>query len=374
MIYRIGLLLNLSTSYGRQVLEGIHRHPARSGWELLNEGWGDFGLEDEPMDGYIAELTESRQAEQLRGRPLVDISGSLSSGWVSVTPDYAQAGQLAAEHLLERGLSRFAFLGLRNSLTSAQLEASFCEPLTSPASVHHCALNWRGRRQNQRSRLLQWLVRLPAGTGLFAADDLAARRVLQICRRLGRRVPDQLAVLGMGDYDLVNRITRPSLSTVAVPAREVGYRAAELLAAILAGQRPSSERIPCQGVLARGSTDLAGCPDELVKAALSYLERHYREPLTVSELAVQLSVSKRLLEQRFAAALGFGPGEAVRRLRISRAQQLLRETDWTLKTVARAVGLQSAEHLCALFRQRLGMTPGRFREPGILRSMPKTPP
>ena len=69
-----------------------------------------------------------------------------------------------------------------------------------------------------------------------------------------------------------------------------------------------------------------------------------------------------MLEQRFRAQVGHGPAEQLRRIRLSKAQQLLRETDWGLGSVARACGLQTAERLCSLFRERLQLTPNEFRQ------------
>ena len=367
------MLLNLITSYGRRILEGLSSHPLWADWELLAESWGDVGAEDllsgEHADGVIVDTTDKRFADVLLGSgiPTVVVAGAVEDPtWGSVTPDFSQAGRLAAQHFLENGFDHLAFLGTCHH-ASRESASSFLERASrqgATVSFHTTRLSWRGHRQQQRERLTEWLMTLPRPCGVFAADDIPARRVLQACRRLGLRVPQDMAVLGMGDYEMVNTVTRPPLSTVVVPAREIGLRAAECLGMLLQGREPIPSRhisIPSPSIAARRSTDLLAWNDPLVVASLDWLKQHVGDRVRMPELARFVSVSRRLLEQHFQQTIGHGPAEALRRIRIRQAQRLLRETDWNLRAVARASGLQSPERLCAVFRERMSITPGRFR-------------
>lgn len=86
------------------------------------------------------------------------------------------------------------------------------------------------------------LRRHPAVTAVLGANDLLAVGVLHAARRLGRRCPDELAVVGFDDFDIA-RWMQPSLTTVRLPGDEMGRRAAELLIARLQSGRFPRRRI-----------------------------------------------------------------------------------------------------------------------------------
>jgi DNA-binding LacI/PurR family transcriptional regulator len=83
---------------------------------------------------------------------------------------------------------------------------------------------------------------------VFAANDLMAIGALSILRRAGRRVPDDVAVVGFDDIDEA-AITEPALTTVHQPAYEMGQRLAELLLAQIDGQSVPGELIITRGTL-----------------------------------------------------------------------------------------------------------------------------
>ena len=367
----MALLINLSTSFGRRVLEGVNSHPQRANWELLAESWGDIGLDDlvsgENADGLIVDVSEKGSVQLLRDcrKPTVVVAGSCDSpDWSSVTPDFLQIGRLAAQHFLENGFERLAFLAVSNSPSSKDMENQFrlsIEERGRSIKVHSTRLSWSGRRQQEREKLVEWLKSLQFPCGIFAADDITARRVLQASRMLGYRVPRDVAVLGVGDYEIVNTVTRPPLSTIIVPAHEIGVQAAQSLSQMFTGESVTHLRVPSPAVANRRSTDQFAWSDPIVLEALEWLKLNAAEKVRIPELAEAVSFSRRVLEQRFKDTMGHGPAEELRRIRLRLAQQLLRDTDWSLGPVARASGFQSPERLCALFRERLGITPGEFR-------------
>ena len=67
------------------------------------------------------------------------------------------------------------------------------------------------------------------------------------------------------------------------------------------------------------------------------------------------------MERRFAKALGRSPKDEMIRVRLTRAKQLLAETDFSLAMVAEKVGFEHAEYLSVIFKKKTGLTPGQFR-------------
>lgn len=368
---RVAFMVDLATSFGRRVLEGVHTHPARQGWTLLAESWGDVGAED--LLGVDGVIVDSQEPELLKllatfEGPVVDLGGSLQAArCVQVSADYVQVGRVAAEHLRDRGFANVGFLGIRRWTPSDIMGQSFVGAAAEFArqiSRTRTPRRWSGQQSRYREELAEWLAGLPKPCGILAADDVTGRRLLQACRRAELKVPEEIAVLGVGDYEMVTRVSDPTLSSVIVPAREIGVQAADSLQRFFQGEQPAEVKLASPSVAARRSSDALAWEDPLLRASLSWLREHLAEPLRVPDLAEHLCVSRRLLEQRFRDTLGHGPAEQLRRVRLRRAESLLRETDLGLGPIAKMCGLGTAERLCVLFRQHLGVTPGSYR--GVL--------
>ena len=72
------------------------------------------------------------------------------------------------------------------------------------------------------------LERRPQLTAIFAANDLMATGAISYLRQSGRRVPDDVSIIGYDDIELARDIT-PTLTTVRLPLREIGERAMDLV-------------------------------------------------------------------------------------------------------------------------------------------------
>src|SRR5205814_4595727 len=82
----------------------------------------------------------------------------------------------------------------------------------------------------------EWLVELPKPIGVLGCNDDYAHRVLNEARRQGVKVPDQLAVLGVDDDELFNTLVTPSLSSIVLPAQQIGFEAAAKLDRLMRGE------------------------------------------------------------------------------------------------------------------------------------------
>ena len=101
-----------------------------------------------------------------------------------------------------------------------------------------------------------WLASLAPPTGLFVCNDIRGQQVLNACRGLGLTVPDDVGVIGVDDDDAICPLSDPPLSSVRPDAEQVGYRAAEVLDAMMDGKpAPTAvEYISPKDVVERMST------------------------------------------------------------------------------------------------------------------------
>lgn len=324
-------------------------------------------------DGIIAALNTPSEAACVKQLdvPVVNISGTLAKTPVPrVSLDNGKVGQFAAEHLLERGFKAFAYYGLRDVAYSTVRQNGFNSrlevagarsvALLMPPTYRAKGLQWR----DQQRKLVKWLAGLPTPIGLFAVTDYRARQVLDACRQLGLRVPQQVAVIGVDNEEVICVHVDPQLTSVARDNDQEGYHAASILDQLIRGRKlePTEEMIPPLGVVARQSTDTVAFQDARLCQAIDYLNSHIADPISVQELASHVGVSRRWMEYAFRDALRESPYQYIRNKRLKLAQHLLESEPATkIYQVAERTGFTSAKQLSMSFCQEFGQSPRDYQ-------------
>jgi LacI family transcriptional regulator len=176
-------------------------------------------------------------------------------------------------------------------------------------------------------------------------------------------VPEQVAVIGVDNEELLCRLCDPPLSTVVPNARRVGYEAAQLLDRMMSGARAPRHEVlvPPVGTVARQSTDTLAIDDPEVAAALRYIRERAPDGIRVEDVLRHVPISRSLLERRFRRAVGRSPHAEIRHVQVRRAAQLLGETDLPLKRIAELAGFAHMEYLSYVFKRATGQTPRDYR-------------
>jgi len=158
-------------------------------------------------------------------------------------------------------------------------------------------------------------------------------------------------------------LCNPPLSSVAPHPERVGYEAAELLDALMAGKRRIPERIAVgpMRVFERQSTDVMAVGDWAVASATHLMRQQALYGCRVSDVLRKVKLSRSALEKRFRKSLNRSPKQEIRRIQIGRIQQLLAETDFTLERIAQLSGFEHPEYMSVLFKRETGQTPGQYR-------------
>ena len=145
-------------------------------------------------------------------------------------------------------------------------------------------------------RIAAWLQSLEKPVGLLAANDARARHVLEACRTANLRVPEDVAVLGVDNDDIMCELTTPPLSSIEQGARSVGYQAAALLDRLMAGKtvRRLRRNVPPERVVTRCSTDILAIADSDVTAAIAYIREHACDPPSVQDVVSAVEFRDRL--------------------------------------------------------------------------------
>jgi LacI family transcriptional regulator len=228
-----------------------------------------------------------------------------------------------------------------------------------PKSAQH-----RWSYEQQQEHLGQWLRELPKPVGLMAAYDIRGRQVLDACRRVRAEVPDEVAVMGVDNDELLCSLSHPSLSSVVPNPHQIGYEAATMLGKALAGEPLKTEThyVGPSGVATRQSTDVLAINDDAVAFALRFIRDHACQGIKVDDILKEMPMARRSLERRFQDLLGRSIHSEISRLQLERAKTLLCDTNLTLDEVAQKAGFHHPEYLSAVFKKQLGTTPGKFRK------------
>lgn len=374
---KVALLIETASSYGRGLLRGIARYARLHGpWSFFIEPGGQDEtpppLRAWGVNGVITLLRSRRQARQILASrlPVVDLDFTLPDALpCGVTNDEAGVARMAAEHLLARGLRHFAFCGWASdpdtpSVWESARQKVFTETIRR-ASFTSQTYVWppvRAWAREQKS-LARWLKALPKPAGLMASNDQRARHVLEAARQAGVQVPEDLAVIGVDNDEVLCELSTPSISSIALNTDHLGFKGAAMLDRLMRGLRVPSRAVsvPPLGVIARRSTDVLAMADRDVVASVRFMQDNLGSPLRIADVLRVANCCRKTLEVRFARALGRTPHEELQRLRLERVKSLLVQTDWPLKRIASTSGFTYVENLHAAFRRGTGTTPSRFR-------------
>lgn len=374
---RVALLIETSNRYGRDLLYGV-RDWIRGGerWAIRFTEQARLAplprwLADWSGDGIIARVDSPESAAILRrtGLPVVDVSAErFASEFPRVSVDNAAVARLAAAHLMGKGFRHFAFVGDRQFLWARQRGEAFQRELETRGATSAAFAGGRGAGKRPGSdadirELGDWLARQPRPLAVFACYDGRAQQVIEACQVRGWSVPDEIAVLGVDDDEVICDLCTPPLSSVQPNARRTGYEAAGMLARMMRGERLNSQTryVDPVRVVERQSTDAISVEDVRVAQAVRFIREHVAENIDVSDVLRAVPMSRTLLERKFKAALGHSPHRHIVQQKIDRAKHLLAESEVSIAVVAELAGFESASYLSVVFRRETGESPYAFR-------------
>jgi LacI family transcriptional regulator len=379
-IPKVLLLVSTERGFGRDLIRGITRYVKVYGpWSFYREPpyFISLGKREKlsrlrkwQPNGIITRDLKSVKTMVDQGIPTIIASyeEKLVPNMPNIISDGYKIGQMAAEHLLERGFQQFAFFGLDDlggsiergkgffeRIKQAGFETSFCKKLkfTSDSS-------W----ENIPHILVKWLKSLPKPIGIMASSGELALNVLEASKSIPLYVPEEISLITTDNDELIYNLSYPPVSSIAYNTEKAGYEAAELLGKMMAGEKITplpTILIEPTHVEQRLSTDSTAIEDPKVAKALSFIRENSQNPINVDKVLDHVILSRRELNKRFKRILGRTVLNEIARVRTNEIALMLLKTDLPISQISKTLGFTDDKHISRYFKGSMGLSPKAYR-------------
>ena len=380
----IGILIERQRTYGRRLCEGIIRFAReRTNWTLRIVDFMNLPqiAHNKDIDGFIARVMDDRAEEQLRatGKPVVDVFFERPRmGFAAADQNALLVGQMAAQHFIEHRFTNFAFCGYNGRSYSDRRRDAFMQCLeqnhfpcavyrTPPSALkdfnNSVVLQERFGFASDHRALRTWISKLPKPVGVFCSHDMRAYHLAEACRSQGLQIPEDVAILGADDDELVCNFSDPPLSSIDQNAFGIGYAAAKTLESMLQNPDvvPSPVLIDPIRLIERESTRIYTVSPPWLSDALIFIRRNISNNITASDVYAAVGKSHTLVDSAFRRTFGTSVQKTIIRTRLEEAKRLIRDTSLTLTEIAAKTGFSTAQYFCSSFSKTFGTSPSVYR-------------
>ena len=371
---RILVIMATAQKARRDKLAGIYDSAHAKGWmvscigDQTQKASLSDTIRDMRPDGIISDgfNPPARITPAIRNRiPIVYIDRPVpdKDGDFSVNHDNAATGRLAATTLIKLGFSRLAAVGTTPNAYWARLRIrAYAEE--AKANARTCAIyRPSGGGLSENAELRKWLSGLPRPCGIFAVTDARAKAVIENCALLGISVPDEIAVVGVDNDELICENTIPSISSILPDFRLAGRLAAERLERLMDGKRPDDTpgSYGPKAIIRRASTRRISISDGKIASILEYIRVNATSGIRIADVVNFAGMPKSTLELHFRLATSRSIMQEIQEVRLRAVQNLLRETRTPISLIAQRCGYRNDNHLKNLFKRKFGVSLSAYR-------------
>jgi LacI family transcriptional regulator len=372
---RIVLLVESSREFGRQLIIGIARYSRINGpWSFYKEPTGLKSsiprLTNWKPDGII--MRNSLITKELLKLKIPTIlalhDSSRSKNLPIVKTDSNAIAEMAGEHLIEKGLKNFAFCGFDNFEWSNERRLHF-DRFISEAGYKTYVYNSPKRIknndwENEQRRVIDWVKRLPKPVGIMTCNDDRGQHILEVCKLIGLKVPEDVSVIGVDNDPMICEIGDPPLTSIALNVESAGYETAKLLDELINGKKMQGQQITVSPihVVQRQSSDILAVNDSDVVDAIRYIRNNAKNKILVNDIVNITRLGRRALEQRFKKTIHRSIYNEIRRVRVELISKMLIETDMPISQITCLFNFTDVEHISRYFKKEKGIGLREFRK------------
>ncbi|MFA6813025.1 MAG: DNA-binding transcriptional regulator [Bacteroidaceae bacterium] len=378
---RLIFLTDFTEAYARYLLRGILKYSkGRDPWVVCrmppsyNQHNGIAGVVDGAKkweaDAIIAQFDVDDDVSAFSENGIIALAQDYKSrfpGIPNITSDYRLAGRMAADFFIRKGYRSFAFFGYKDVVWSTEREEGFYEYIQAQGLGKNFYEYNNEQIENlwyyDSVPLISWLRALPSTTALLACDDNQAIKITEVCRTIGIKIPEEIAVLGVDNDTVVCNLSDPPLSSLQMNVEMGGYDAAALIEKMLKDKEmvPPDIFIKPLNIVNRISTDIYSTDDPYILTAIKFIHQNIVEKISVNDIVKQVPLSRRLLETRFKKVTGQSIYQYILNLKMEQFAQLLLISNESISEIASSVGFLDYKNLARQFRILKKCSPSEYR-------------
>jgi LacI family transcriptional regulator len=327
-------------------------------------------------DGIIAILGSNPSVDamvQASRLPTVCIGPrSTAKHFPLVTPDNQSIGEKGARYLIDHGFKHFAYYvhSVHEPGETTPRVMAFKKVVAEQGLTFHliCPPAQKSKPLKTHDAFMAWLRReigsLPKPVAIMSDYDDLATNIIDACEGSGISIPDEVAVLGVGNDGLRCELTQVPLSSIDDDQFGQGYKAAEMLDRLMSGKHLPSKivEIPPKGIVTRTSSDILKISHIHVATALRIIHEHFQEPINVAYITRAVPMSYRSLHDAFLKQMGRTLGDEIEKVRMDHACRLLDDSSRKIEDVAFSSGFGSAERMRKTFLRNMKIAPRDYQK------------
>jgi LacI family transcriptional regulator len=287
----------------------------------------------------------------------------------NLTGDYYSTGAMAAEFFMQRGFRFYAYYGFSDTVWMRERGDGFRDTLKKKGyDVYLFNKPVQNKKTEKWSfdvdKVSSWLQELPKPVALFACDDYYALQITEVCKMFNINVPNDVAVLGVDNDELLCSISSPPLSSIELDVQNGGYELGKLLHDLIEKRKKSPVNVVIKPlhIITRGSTERFAVADHNLKDILQYIEQNHMNPLSVDNLVTISPFSRRVLEKNFKKETGISVYQYIQQFRVEKFAELLVTTDLSLNDAAYMTGFEDYKNVSRIFYKYKSLTPSQYRK------------
>ena len=353
-----------------QYHRGIVEYANEAEWEL-DMTVAYYGTEpvhwkgDGVITHYLATRPNLMDWVQKQSVPVVSINADEVNNWPGTVPDHEKCGKLAAEYFDSLGLENYVFFRCSDIISIEGRQKAFFETARQNGG-NIFLLDWRKHvsKKDSIAQLGQVIKKLPKPLGILSQSDHRAATLFNACEEAAVSIPQDVAILGVGNNATLCDFARVPLSSVDIDMSGVARQAAVLLDQLMQGKTISQrvQIIPPVGIVPRRSTKIMHISHPQVMEAVNFILDHFTRPINVSDVVRHVKMSRAGLNRLFEFHVGRSIASELLRVRINHAKQLLAAGDKKIGDVAMESGFSSYIHFAKAFRRMTKVSATEYQQ------------
>lgn len=379
---KVFVYVETGRGYGRDLLKGIYNfNNDHLNWEIIFEpayylktqAASDFTkmIRMHRPDGCIIENLERVHEIETLGIPIFQASGmEYLNNFPCLKTDYEADGKIAIDYFVSLGFKNLAYFGVKGIEWSECRQDRF-RSLALEKNINYKSHTINGNAvsglQYDMNGMTQWLISLPKPVGILACNDDLGLMLIHACSIGGLKVPQEVAILGIDNDELLCNIVSPKLSSIKRNITNAAYDACQLLNKLMNGDVVHDTHVSAKPVevVVRNSTDTIASDDPQIIKAIQFIRNNENTSITVDDVVNATDFSRRTLYDRFKQTTGNSIYDEIQNSKVRRFKELLKNRSITIKEAGYHLGFSDVSHVSRWFAAIEGITPVKWRNQNL---------